>query len=246
MRRILAYSIVNQVGFMVVGIGIGTEMALNGAAAHAFAAHHLQGAAADVGRRGAATRPARRKCTDLGGLFQQHAADRRLRHRRRRCRSPSFPLTSRLRQQVDDRAGRGRRAPAAPSGCCWRRPRPACSCMPASSSPGSSSSRRTPACARPSRRATCWPPCCSSPRCASASASSRAALRDAAVTRSTTRPIPASHVVTQLQLLLFSGAGLLRACCTYLHAHADDHARRRLVLSRISRLALMAAVRSAA
>ena len=36
MRRILAYSIVNQVGFMVAGIGIGTELALNGAAAHAF------------------------------------------------------------------------------------------------------------------------------------------------------------------------------------------------------------------
>ena len=35
MRRILAYSIVNQVGFMVTGIGIGTTMALNGAAAHA-------------------------------------------------------------------------------------------------------------------------------------------------------------------------------------------------------------------
>jgi multicomponent Na+:H+ antiporter subunit D len=37
MRRILAYSIVNQVGFMVAAIGIGTPMALNGAAAHAFA-----------------------------------------------------------------------------------------------------------------------------------------------------------------------------------------------------------------
>ncbi|MDZ7686982.1 MAG: proton-conducting transporter membrane subunit [Gammaproteobacteria bacterium] len=36
-RRILAYSIVNQVGFMVCAIGIGTEIALNGAAAHAFA-----------------------------------------------------------------------------------------------------------------------------------------------------------------------------------------------------------------
>ena len=36
MRRILSYSIVNQVGFMIAGIGIGTEMALNGAAAHAF------------------------------------------------------------------------------------------------------------------------------------------------------------------------------------------------------------------
>ena len=36
-RRILAYSIVNQVGFMVVAVGIGTELAINGAAAHAFA-----------------------------------------------------------------------------------------------------------------------------------------------------------------------------------------------------------------
>ena len=36
MRRILAYSIVNQVGFMVVGIGIGTALALNGAVSHAF------------------------------------------------------------------------------------------------------------------------------------------------------------------------------------------------------------------
>ena len=37
LRRVLAYSINNQLGFMVVGIGIGTELALNGAVAHAFA-----------------------------------------------------------------------------------------------------------------------------------------------------------------------------------------------------------------
>ena len=36
LRRVLAYSLINQVGFMVVGIGIGTELALNGAVAHAF------------------------------------------------------------------------------------------------------------------------------------------------------------------------------------------------------------------
>ncbi|MGB5248326.1 MAG: proton-conducting transporter membrane subunit, partial [Gammaproteobacteria bacterium] len=36
-RRILAFSIVNQVGFMVCAVGIGTQMAINGAAAHAFA-----------------------------------------------------------------------------------------------------------------------------------------------------------------------------------------------------------------
>jgi multicomponent Na+:H+ antiporter subunit D len=36
LRRVLAYSLINQLGFMVVGIGIGTELALNGAVAHAF------------------------------------------------------------------------------------------------------------------------------------------------------------------------------------------------------------------
>ena len=37
LRRVLAIALVNQLGFMVVGIGIGTELALNGVAAHAFA-----------------------------------------------------------------------------------------------------------------------------------------------------------------------------------------------------------------
>ncbi len=37
LRRVLAYSMTNQLGFMVVGIGLGTELALNGAVAHAFA-----------------------------------------------------------------------------------------------------------------------------------------------------------------------------------------------------------------
>ena len=37
MRRVLAYSLNNQLGFMVVAIGIGTELAINGAVAHAFA-----------------------------------------------------------------------------------------------------------------------------------------------------------------------------------------------------------------
>jgi len=36
LRRVLAYSLINQVGFMVTGIGIGTALALNGAVAHAF------------------------------------------------------------------------------------------------------------------------------------------------------------------------------------------------------------------
>jgi multicomponent Na+:H+ antiporter subunit D len=36
LRRVLAYSMINQIGFMVCGIGIGTEMAINGAVSHAF------------------------------------------------------------------------------------------------------------------------------------------------------------------------------------------------------------------
>ncbi len=36
LRRVLAFSLINQVGFMVVGIGIGSELALNGAVSHAF------------------------------------------------------------------------------------------------------------------------------------------------------------------------------------------------------------------
>ena len=36
-RRILAYVLVNQVGFMLVGVGLGSPLSLNGTAAHAFA-----------------------------------------------------------------------------------------------------------------------------------------------------------------------------------------------------------------
>jgi multicomponent Na+:H+ antiporter subunit D len=37
LRRVLSYSMVNQIGFMVIGVGIGTSLALNGAVSHAFA-----------------------------------------------------------------------------------------------------------------------------------------------------------------------------------------------------------------
>ena len=36
LRRVLAYSMINQIGFMVIGVGIGTSLALNGAVSHAF------------------------------------------------------------------------------------------------------------------------------------------------------------------------------------------------------------------
>lgn len=68
-RRILAYSIVNQVGFMVCAIGIGTEMALNGAAAHAFA-HIIYKGLLFMSAGVVIYRTGKHKCTDLGGLFR--------------------------------------------------------------------------------------------------------------------------------------------------------------------------------
>ncbi len=68
-RRILAYSIVNQVGFMVCAIGIGTEMALNGAAAHAFA-HIIYKALLMMSAGTVVYRTGKHLCTDVGGLFR--------------------------------------------------------------------------------------------------------------------------------------------------------------------------------
>ena len=69
MRRILAYSIVNQVGFMVCAVGIGTELALNGAAAHAFA-HIIYKALLLMSAGSVLYMTGKSKCTDLGGLFR--------------------------------------------------------------------------------------------------------------------------------------------------------------------------------
>ena len=68
-RRILAYSIVNQVGFMVAGIGIGTATALNGSAAHAFA-HIIYKALLLMSAGSVLHMTGKRKCTDLGGLYR--------------------------------------------------------------------------------------------------------------------------------------------------------------------------------
>jgi len=69
MRRILAYSIINQVGFMVTAVGIGTPMALNGAAAHAFV-HIIYKALLLMSAGSVLYMTGKRKCTDLGGLFR--------------------------------------------------------------------------------------------------------------------------------------------------------------------------------
>ena len=69
LRRTLGYSMINQIGFMVCGIGIGTTLAVNGAVSHAFndvlfkgllfmamgAVMHMTG---------------KTKASDLGGLYK--------------------------------------------------------------------------------------------------------------------------------------------------------------------------------
>lgn len=68
-RRILAYSVVNQVGFMVTAVGIGTTLALNGAAAHAFA-HIIYKALLFMSAGVVIYRTGKNRCTELGGLFR--------------------------------------------------------------------------------------------------------------------------------------------------------------------------------
>jgi len=69
LRRVLAYSLINQVGFMCVGIGIGTELAINGAVAHAFNDILFKGLLfMSVGA--VMYRTGKINATDLGGLYK--------------------------------------------------------------------------------------------------------------------------------------------------------------------------------
>lgn len=69
LRRVLAYSLNNQLGFMVVGVGIGTEMSLNGTASHAFA-HILYKALLFMSVGAVLFRTGTAKATELGGLYR--------------------------------------------------------------------------------------------------------------------------------------------------------------------------------
>jgi len=69
LRRVLAYSIINQVGFMVVGIGIGTGLAINGAVAHAFS-HVLYKSLLMMSMGAVLERTGRINGSDLGGLYK--------------------------------------------------------------------------------------------------------------------------------------------------------------------------------
>jgi len=65
-RRLLAYHIVSQVGYMICGIGLGSEMAINGAAAHAFC-HILYKSVLFMGMGAVIYVTGRSKMTDLQG-----------------------------------------------------------------------------------------------------------------------------------------------------------------------------------
>ncbi len=69
LRRVLAYSLNNQLGFMVVGIGVGTEMSLNGTVAHAFC-HILYKALLFMSMGAVLYRAGTIKATELGGLYK--------------------------------------------------------------------------------------------------------------------------------------------------------------------------------
>lgn len=69
-RKLLAWSIVSQVGYMVAGIGIGTELAINGAAAHAVV-HILYKSLLFMGVGSVLYMTGKSKFTELGGLYKK-------------------------------------------------------------------------------------------------------------------------------------------------------------------------------
>ena len=69
LRRVLSYSLNNQLGFMVVGIGIGTELSINGAAAHAFC-HIIYKALLFMSMGAVLFRTGTIKGSELGGLYK--------------------------------------------------------------------------------------------------------------------------------------------------------------------------------
>lgn len=69
LRRVLAYSLNNQLGFMVVGVGIGTELSLNGTAAHAFC-HILYKSLLFMSVGAVMYRTGTSKASELGGLYK--------------------------------------------------------------------------------------------------------------------------------------------------------------------------------
>jgi len=69
LRRVLAYSMINQIGFMVVGVGLGTALAVNGAIAHAFNEVIFKGLLM-MSMGAVLYRTGKMNGSDLGGLYK--------------------------------------------------------------------------------------------------------------------------------------------------------------------------------
>ena len=69
LRRVLCYSINNQVGFMVTGVGVGTAIAVNGAVGYAFC-NIIFESLLFMGVGAAAYRTGTTQATELGGLYR--------------------------------------------------------------------------------------------------------------------------------------------------------------------------------
>ncbi len=69
LRRVLSYSMINQIGFMVVGIGLGTSLSINGAVAHAFNDVIFKGLLM-MSMGAVLYRTGKINGTDLGGLYK--------------------------------------------------------------------------------------------------------------------------------------------------------------------------------
>ena len=70
LRRVLAFSLNNQLGFMVVAVGIGSELAINGAVAHAFV-HIIYKALLFMSMGAVLHQVGTIKASALGGLYRQ-------------------------------------------------------------------------------------------------------------------------------------------------------------------------------
>lgn len=69
LRRVLAFSLNNQLGFMLVGVGIGSEIAINGAVSHAFA-HIIYKGLLFMSMGAVLYRVGTVKASELGGLYK--------------------------------------------------------------------------------------------------------------------------------------------------------------------------------
>ncbi|HCL31820.1 MAG TPA: Na(+)/H(+) antiporter subunit D [Candidatus Latescibacteria bacterium] len=69
LRRVLGYSMINQIGFMVVGVGLGEGMGVNGAVAHAFNDVFFKGVLF-MSMGAVLMRTGRINGSDLGGLYK--------------------------------------------------------------------------------------------------------------------------------------------------------------------------------